>query len=104
MTDNLEIIPGRKSGSRKSRRVDSAQVAQPDIGPSRQFEQFSKSNPRMLSSITSMNPAHDITLGSLRLGIGNPLFLLAGPCVIENETHARKMAELATGAAVPCLL
>jgi len=49
-----------------------------------------------------MNPAHDITLGSLRLGIGNPLFLIAGPCVIENETHARKMAELA--AAVPCLL
>lgn len=47
----------------------------------------------MLSSITSMIPAHDISLGSLRLGIGNPLFLIAGPCVIENETHARKIAE-----------
>ncbi len=40
-----------------------------------------------------MIPAHDITLGSLRLGLGNPLFLIAGPCVIESEAHARKMAE-----------
>jgi len=28
--------------------------------------------------MTSMIPAHDISLGSLRLGIGNPLFLIAG--------------------------
>jgi len=27
------------------------------------------------------------------LGAGNPLFLIAGPCVIESETHARSMAE-----------
>src|SRR5580698_1635347 len=47
----------------------------------------------MLSSITSMIPAHDIPLGSLRLGLGNPLFLIAGPCVIESEAHARNMAE-----------
>jgi 2-dehydro-3-deoxyphosphooctonate aldolase (KDO 8-P synthase) len=62
----------------------------------------------MLFSMTSMNPAHDIALGSLRLGIGNPLFLIAGPCVIENESHARKMAEkvakIASDAVVPCPL
>ncbi len=36
---------------------------------------------------------HEIPLHSLRLGGGNPLFLIAGPCVIESESHARKMAE-----------
>jgi 2-dehydro-3-deoxyphosphooctonate aldolase (KDO 8-P synthase) len=55
-----------------------------------------------------MIPAHDIALGSLRLGIGNPLFLIAGPCVIENEAHARKMAErfakIAYDVVVPCSL
>ena len=35
----------------------------------------------------------EIVLGSLRLGSGNALFLIAGPCVIESESHARKMAE-----------
>jgi 2-dehydro-3-deoxyphosphooctonate aldolase (KDO 8-P synthase) len=44
-------------------------------------------------------------LGSVRLGAGNPLFLIAGPCVIESEAHARKMAEqvarLAADAGVP---
>jgi 2-dehydro-3-deoxyphosphooctonate aldolase (KDO 8-P synthase) len=52
-----------------------------------------------------MIPPHDISLGSLRLGIGNPLFLIAGPCVIESEAHARKMAEkvakIAADSAVP---
>jgi len=32
-------------------------------------------------------------LGTLRLGGANPLFLIAGPCVIESEAHARMMAE-----------
>jgi len=40
-----------------------------------------------------MTLTHEISLGSLRLGGGNPLFLIAGPCVIENEAHARMMAE-----------
>jgi 2-dehydro-3-deoxyphosphooctonate aldolase (KDO 8-P synthase) len=40
-----------------------------------------------------MSTAHEISLGSLRLGAGNPLFLIAGPCVIESEVHARVMAE-----------
>ncbi len=52
-----------------------------------------------------MNTTREIALGTLRLGGGNPLFLIAGPCVIENETHARMMAEkiakIAADAGVP---
>ncbi len=40
-----------------------------------------------------MPATREIPLGSLRLGGGNPLFLIAGPCVIESESHARLMAE-----------
>src|SRR6516162_536844 len=40
-----------------------------------------------------MTTTREITLGSLRLGGGNPLFLIAGPCVIESEAHAPRMAE-----------
>jgi 2-dehydro-3-deoxyphosphooctonate aldolase (KDO 8-P synthase) len=49
-----------------------------------------------------MIPAHDISLGSMRLGLGNPLFLIAGPCVIESEGHARKMAEKVARIAADC--
>jgi 2-dehydro-3-deoxyphosphooctonate aldolase (KDO 8-P synthase) len=35
---------------------------------------------------------HDFEIGSVRVG-GGELFLIAGPCVIESEGHARKMAE-----------
>jgi 2-dehydro-3-deoxyphosphooctonate aldolase (KDO 8-P synthase) len=52
-----------------------------------------------------MTTRHGISLGSLRLGAGNPLFVIAGPCVIESEAHARKMAEcvsrIAADAGVP---
>jgi 2-dehydro-3-deoxyphosphooctonate aldolase (KDO 8-P synthase) len=52
-----------------------------------------------------MTPTREIVLGSLRLGGGNPLFLIAGPCVIESEAHARKIAEqvarVAADAGVP---
>src|SRR2546430_8125334 len=52
-----------------------------------------------------MTAGREICLGSLRLGGGNPLFLIAGPCVIESETHARMMAEkvakIAADAGVP---
>ena len=48
---------------------------------------------------------HEIPLHSLRLGAKNPLFLIAGPCVIESESHARKMAEsiakIAADAGIP---
>jgi 2-dehydro-3-deoxyphosphooctonate aldolase (KDO 8-P synthase) len=40
-----------------------------------------------------MNATREIELGKLRLGASNPLFLIAGPCVIETESHARAMAE-----------
>src|ERR1700694_4547421 len=40
-----------------------------------------------------MNTTREIVVGSLRLGGGDPLFLIAGPCVIESEAHARKIAE-----------
>jgi 2-dehydro-3-deoxyphosphooctonate aldolase (KDO 8-P synthase) len=40
-----------------------------------------------------MTLTREISLGSLRLGGRNPLFLIAGPCVIESEAHARMMAE-----------
>lgn len=52
-----------------------------------------------------MSKSKEIALGSLRLGRSNPLFLIAGPCVIESETHARLMAErvakIAADAGVP---
>jgi 2-dehydro-3-deoxyphosphooctonate aldolase (KDO 8-P synthase) len=40
-----------------------------------------------------MTTTREISLGSLRLGGNNPLFLIAGPCVIESELHAHKIAE-----------
>ena len=52
-----------------------------------------------------MSKTREIHLGSLRLGGANPLFLIAGPCVIESEAHARMMAEkvakIAADAGVP---
>jgi 2-dehydro-3-deoxyphosphooctonate aldolase (KDO 8-P synthase) len=52
-----------------------------------------------------MNTTREIVLGSLRVGGANPLFLIAGPCVIESEAHARNMAEhvarIAADAGVP---
>jgi 2-dehydro-3-deoxyphosphooctonate aldolase (KDO 8-P synthase) len=52
-----------------------------------------------------MTATREITLGSVRLGGGNPLFLIAGPCVIESESHARKIAEqvirIAADAGIP---
>ena len=51
-----------------------------------------------------MNP-REIPLGSLRLGAGNPLFLIAGPCVIESEgtraMMAERVAKIAADAGVP---
>jgi 2-dehydro-3-deoxyphosphooctonate aldolase (KDO 8-P synthase) len=52
-----------------------------------------------------MSATREIPVGSLRLGGAHALFLIAGPCVIENEAHARKMAEqvarIAADAGVP---
>jgi 2-dehydro-3-deoxyphosphooctonate aldolase (KDO 8-P synthase) len=52
-----------------------------------------------------MTAPREIALGALRLGGTNPLFLIAGPCVIESESHARGIAErvakIAAAAQVP---
>jgi 2-dehydro-3-deoxyphosphooctonate aldolase (KDO 8-P synthase) len=40
-----------------------------------------------------MTQSIEVSLGAMRLGGGNPLFLIAGPCVIESEKHSRMMAE-----------
>ena len=34
-----------------------------------------------------------VTLGSITMGNGHPLFLMAGPCVVESESHAMGLAE-----------
>jgi 2-dehydro-3-deoxyphosphooctonate aldolase (KDO 8-P synthase) len=49
-----------------------------------------------------MTATREICLGSLRLGAGNPLFLIAGPCVIESESHTRTMAERVSKIASDC--
>jgi 2-dehydro-3-deoxyphosphooctonate aldolase (KDO 8-P synthase) len=49
-----------------------------------------------------MNSTREIALGSLRLGGANPLFLIAGPCVIESELHACSMAEKVSKIASDC--
>jgi 2-dehydro-3-deoxyphosphooctonate aldolase (KDO 8-P synthase) len=36
---------------------------------------------------------HTFKIGNFTVGAGQPLFLMAGPCVIESERHAMKMAE-----------
>jgi 2-dehydro-3-deoxyphosphooctonate aldolase (KDO 8-P synthase) len=43
-----------------------------------------------------------ISLGSLKLGGSNPLFLIAGPCVIESEAQACSMAETIVRIAADC--
>jgi 2-dehydro-3-deoxyphosphooctonate aldolase (KDO 8-P synthase) len=47
----------------------------------------------MLSFVASMNQLNEISLDALRLGNRHPLFVIAGPCVIESESHARGLAE-----------
>jgi 2-dehydro-3-deoxyphosphooctonate aldolase (KDO 8-P synthase) len=41
-------------------------------------------------------PLRSIPIGAFRIGAGEPLVLIAGPCVIESEAHAMKMAERLT--------
>ena len=40
-----------------------------------------------------MVSSHTFSIGKIKLGAGAPLFLIAGPCVIESEGHALMMAE-----------
>ncbi len=50
--------------------------------------------------------SHSFEIGPVQVGAGR-LFLIAGPCVIENEAHARKMAEaiqqIAADVNIPCI-
>jgi 2-dehydro-3-deoxyphosphooctonate aldolase (KDO 8-P synthase) len=40
-----------------------------------------------------MAASHTFSVGKIKFGAGAPLFLIAGPCVIETEGHALMMAE-----------
>ena len=40
-----------------------------------------------------------VHIGKLTIGAGRPLFLIAGPCVIESERHALRMARRLAAAA-----
>lgn len=52
-----------------------------------------------------MQIAREISIGSVRIGGNQPLFLIAGPCVIESEGHAfmmaERLAEITANARVP---
>jgi 2-dehydro-3-deoxyphosphooctonate aldolase (KDO 8-P synthase) len=52
-----------------------------------------------------MQIAREISIGSVRIGGNQPLFLIAGPCVIESEGHAlmiaERLAEITANAKVP---
>ena len=43
--------------------------------------------------------SYSFKIGGFTVGSGHPLFLIAGPCVIESERHAMKMAERLSQAA-----
>jgi 2-dehydro-3-deoxyphosphooctonate aldolase (KDO 8-P synthase) len=43
-----------------------------------------------------------VEIGSIAMGGGRPLVLIAGPCVIESERHAFKIAETVSGVARRC--
>ena len=46
-----------------------------------------------------MSAARSFAIGNFRAGNGEPLFLIAGPCVIESEDHATMIAERLAGIA-----
>jgi 2-dehydro-3-deoxyphosphooctonate aldolase (KDO 8-P synthase) len=43
--------------------------------------------------------SHSFEVGAIRLGGDAPLFVIAGPCVVESEVHATAVAEHLRGAA-----
>jgi len=49
----------------------------------------------------------EITVGELKIGGGRPLVLVAGPCVIENETATMRCAErlmsICNGVGIPLI-
>ncbi|HSB71903.1 MAG TPA: 3-deoxy-8-phosphooctulonate synthase [Candidatus Methylomirabilis sp.] len=55
-----------------------------------------------------MRPTQEVCVGSVRIGGGNPLVLIAGPCVIESESHlilvGERLREICRAAGVPLIL
>jgi 2-dehydro-3-deoxyphosphooctonate aldolase (KDO 8-P synthase) len=47
---------------------------------------------QMMGSEAARTPV-SFSIGNISVGAGAPLFLIAGPCVIESEAHATSMAE-----------
>jgi 2-dehydro-3-deoxyphosphooctonate aldolase (KDO 8-P synthase) len=51
--------------------------------------------------------SHLVKVDGLKVGAGQPLFLIAGPCVIESEEHALKLASRLAAATrqlrIPCI-
>ena len=56
---------------------------------------------------TLMEPSNSFEVGKIRIGGNAPLFLVAGPCVIESEAHATsiatRLAEIAESAGIPLI-
>lgn len=56
---------------------------------------------------TLMEPPRSFGVGKIRIGGNAPLFLIAGPCVIESEAHATsiaiRLAEIATSVGIPLI-
>jgi 2-dehydro-3-deoxyphosphooctonate aldolase (KDO 8-P synthase) len=50
----------------------------------------------------------EVAIGDVRIGGGNPLVLIAGPCVIEDESHlihtGERLREICRAAGVPLIL
>ena len=50
----------------------------------------------------------EVRVGSVRIGAGNPLVLIAGPCVIQDESHllavGERLQETCGGAGIPLIL
>lgn len=59
-----------------------------------------------MCSNKQVNSSSPFQLGPVRVG-GGPLFLIAGPCVLESETHARTLADaiarIASDLRIPCI-
>ncbi len=56
---------------------------------------------------TLMHSSHSFEVGRIRIGGDAPLFLIAGPCVIESEAHAisiaTRLAQIAGSAGIPLI-
>jgi 2-dehydro-3-deoxyphosphooctonate aldolase (KDO 8-P synthase) len=48
---------------------------------------------RLEDRISAMERSRGFSIGKIRVGGNAPLFLIAGPCVIESEAHATSLAE-----------